>query len=71
MRLAHGVAERICAGIAERGDVKNFAAAAAAGELAETFRAGKSENLAGLRGNNLRGGQNGGGEDEDGFGFND
>ena len=43
MRLAHCVAKRIGAGICQRGDVKGFRAIAAAGELAETFRAGEGQ----------------------------
>jgi len=41
--FADGIAERAGAGIVERGDVKRFAAAPAARELAEAFRAGKGE----------------------------
>jgi hypothetical protein len=48
MRFADRIAERTCAGIVQRGDVKNFAAVAAGGELAEAFRAGKGTGRIGL-----------------------
>ena len=47
--LADRVAEGAGTGIGQRRDVENFAAAPAAGELAEPFRAGKGERCVGLR----------------------
>ncbi len=61
MRLAHGVAKRICARIIERGNVKRFSAIAAGGKPAKTFRARKGK--IGLRRCKLNDAQNGDGNE--------